>query len=213
MTEPISGDPFRPAPLPGPGPVPGSAPAPLGAPVAPPLPPAPAPVRARGGGAFLNVLLGVALVVAVGGVAFAAGRVTAPAAVATTRGGFGNGNGGGFAGGPNASGAPGGFGGGAFGGAGITIQGTVTAVSADSLTLQLTSGQTVTIPTDSSTTYHQRETATAAAVTNGSSVIVQLAGGRGVFGNGGQGGGATASGAPGRTTPTAISVTVAPSGS
>ena len=168
---------------------------------------------------LVNVILGIALVVAVGGVAFAVGRATAPVATATGRTGFG-GNGGGFfqGGGPNASGAPGGGFNGGFGGGGLSIQGTVTEVSATSITLQLTSGQTVTIPLDAATTYNTRTPATASAVTSGSTVIVQLQGGRGAFGNGngnggGQGGGANASGAPGRTLGPASAVTVIPSGS
>jgi hypothetical protein len=162
---------------------------------------------------FVNAILAIALVVAVGGVAFAVGRATAPAATATGRTGFGA-NGQGFPGGPNASGAPGGFNGG-FGAGGISIQGTVTAVSADSITLQIAGGQSLTIPLNASTTYATRTPATAAAVTSGSTVIVQLEGGRGAFGNGngGQGGGPNASGAPGRTLGPASNVTVVPTGS
>ncbi|HEX2755817.1 MAG TPA: hypothetical protein VHM48_10155, partial [Candidatus Limnocylindrales bacterium] len=178
-----------------------------------------APVRAKGnGGMLVNLLLGVALVIAVGGVAFAVGRATAPASTATGRTGLGANGGGLFQGGPDASGAPGGTFNGGFGvgGGGVSIEGTVTAVSADSITLQLASGQTITIPTDAQTTYHQRTATTAAAVTSGSTIIVQLQGGRGAFGNGngngGQGGGAQASGAPGRTLGPASTVTVIPSG-
>lgn len=204
-------------------------------PFAPPPPVAPVDVRRRSGSATLvNVLLGVALVVAVGGVAFAAGRATAPSSVAATgRNGFGNGQ---FGFGPNASGAPdrGGFGGfGGFAGAGgVSLQGTVTAVSSDSITLQLASGQTLTIPLDAQTTYHSRTAATAADVTNGATVIVQLTGGgRGLgLGNGqgngqgnqgnGQGnqnpaasGGAPAGGGTGRGLGAASSVTIVPPGS
>jgi hypothetical protein len=211
VTEPISGDPFRPASEPFASPPPTPSPAPV----------EPPPIRSRGGGSMLvNVLLGVAVVVAIGGVAFAVGRATAPP-VAPTRTGFGGNGGGGF--GPGASGAPGGFGGGGFGGGGLgngglTIEGTVTSVGADSITVQLGNGQSLTIPTDAQTTYHQREAATAAAVTSGSTVIVQLQAGRGAFGGGqgnqgGQGGGPTGSGAPGRTIGPATSVTVAPAGS
>jgi hypothetical protein len=163
-------------------------------------------VRGTGGGMLLNVILGIALVVAVGGVAFAVGRATAPATTATGRTGFGA-NGGGFAG-PNASGAPNG----AFGGGAISIQGTVSAISAGSITLQLTSGQSVTIPINAQTIYDQRTPSTASAVTSGSSVIVQLQGGRGAFGNGngngGQGTGPNASGAPGRALGPASTITV-----
>jgi hypothetical protein len=223
-TDSRSDDPIRPGPGPDDataawaapvGPSPGVDPfdRPLQQPIAPVPVPA-APVSRRGGsGMFVNAILAIALVVAVGGVAFAVGRATAPAATATGRTGFGA-NGQGFPGGPNASGAPGGFNGG-FGAGGISIQGTVTAVSADSITLQIAGGQSLTIPLNASTTYATRTPATAAAVTSGSTVIVQLEGGRGAFGNGngGQGGGPNASGAPGRTLGPASNVTVVPTGS
>jgi hypothetical protein len=184
------------------------------APIAPIAPVAPVAVRRRSGsGVFVNVLLGLALVVAVGGVAFAVGRSTAPAVGTGGRANFGT-NGQGF--GPNASGAPGGGFGGA-GAGGLSVEGTVTAISADSITVQLTSGQSVTIPTNAQTTWHQREAATAADVTSGSTVIVQLQGGRGALGagngNGGQGNGPNASGAPGRTLGAASTVTLVPAGS
>jgi hypothetical protein len=174
--------------------------------------------RSSGSGMLVNVLLGIAVVVAVGGVAFAVGRATAPAPVAATNGRFGNG---GFVGGPNASGAPGGgfVGPGGFvGNGGVSIEGTVTAISADSITLKLASGQTVTIPIDAQTTWHQRAAATAADVTSGSTVIVQVQGGRGAFTNGtgngnGGAGGPNPSGQPTRTLPAATSITLAPAGS
>jgi len=216
-------DPFRPAdPTPGAGSNPFAAPPPAGfdqpmAPVAPVT--VPAAKRRSTTGLLVNVLLGVAVVVAVGGVAFAAGRATAP--TTTTNGRFGGTGGPGFAVGPNASGAPnrGAFGGG-FGGAGVTLQGTVTAVSADSITLQLTSGQTITIPTTSSTTYHSETAASASDVTTGATVKVQLGAGRlgggqnggNGNGNGGQNGPA-ASGAPTRGFGgSASSITVVPAG-
>jgi hypothetical protein len=200
----------------------GARPAPLGGDAVTPVPGR----RRSTTSTLVNVLLGVALVVAVGGVAFAAGRATAPAAT-TGRNGFGNGQfgGNGQAFGPGASGAPdrGGFGGFGGGGGGVSIQGTVTAVAADSITLQLASGQTVTIPLDASTTYHSRTAATAADVANGASVIIQLAGGgRGLGtgngngngnGNGQPGQGPTGSGAPGRALGAASSVTIVPAGS
>ncbi len=128
-----------------------------------------------------TLILGLAAVVAVGGLAFAAGRLTAPVAAATTgfdrngtgangtgENGFGNGNG--F---PRPSGAVGGLGG--FRGAGgFGIRGTVTAITADQLTIQLTNGSTISIPLSSSTTYHQQAAATAADVQVGSQVQVQL---------------------------------------
>jgi hypothetical protein len=176
----------------------------------------PVVVRPRRSGAamLVNVLLGAALVVAVGGVAFAAGRATAPAAAsAAGRTGFGQG---GAGAGPGASGAPargGGFGG--AGGAGaVSIQGTVEAIDGSSMTIKLPSGTTVTIGLNGATTYHSQAPATASDVTSGSTVIVQLAG------RGGPGGGPAASGAPAPAASgapagglgTAGSVTVVPTG-
>jgi hypothetical protein len=163
---------------------------------------------------FVNVLLGLALVVAVGGVAFAAGRATAPAsAAAAGRTGFGQGGAGGQGfGGPGASGAPGrGFGGGA---GAVSIQGTVEAIDGSSMTIKLPSGQTVTIGLNGSTTYHSQTAATASDVTSGSSVIVQLQG-RGGAGGGqpGASGAPAPSGAPAAGLGTAGSVTVVPAGS
>jgi hypothetical protein len=135
----------------------------------------------------------------VAGVAFAVGRVTAPTVQAAGAGagrfqGNGQGNGGGgfvrpsLA--PGQTFAPGGFGGGgrglggAFGGG---IQGTVTEVTADHVTVTLAGGQTVTVPVDGSTTYHQESAATQSGVTTGAKVRVQVAlGGQGA--PGGQGG-------------------------
>src|SRR4249919_3690532 len=59
------------------------------------------PAKAKGSPAWVNVVLAIAVAVAIGGVAFAVGRSTAPSSAATTgRNGFGNG---GF---PNGSFAP-----------------------------------------------------------------------------------------------------------
>ena len=65
---------------------------------------------------------------------------------------------------------------------GITISGEVTAVSADQLTLKLASGQTIQVGLNGSTTYHSQAPATAADVTTGSTVQVQVGPRRG--GNG-----------------------------
>jgi hypothetical protein len=82
----------------------------------------------------------------------------------------------------------------------------------------------VTIPTTAQTTYHTRSAATAADVATGSTVQVQLEGGRGFLngngngngnngnGNGNGNGGPNPSGQP-RTLPPAGSVTVLPAGS
>ena len=61
-------------------------------------------VKPKSSGRLLNAVLAIALLVAVGGVAFAVGRGTAPVA-STDRGTFQGGPG--FLGGPNASLAPG----------------------------------------------------------------------------------------------------------
>jgi hypothetical protein len=148
-------------------------------PVVQPVTPA-RPKRSNAGG----FLLTVAAVIAVGGIAFAVGRVTAPAttnAVAGANGfgngGFGNGGfGNGANGGPGSSFAPGeGFAGrGGLRGA-IATEATVTAVAPDHLTIQIgNSGQTIDVKTDSSTTYHTQQAATSSAVTAGSKVLIQF---------------------------------------
>ncbi len=80
-----------------------------------------------------SLLLGLAAAIAIGGLAFAAGRLTAPAATATAGRGTGQfpGNGTGQLPG-NGQGFPGR--GDAFGG--VTLNGTVEAITADSVTLE-----------------------------------------------------------------------------
>ena len=156
----------------------------------------------------LSLLLGFALVVAVGGVAFAAGRLTAPAPAAasgggrgTFGGGGGTGTGTGFGGGngfqPGASGQPGGGAGfGGLGGADLTLTGTVQSISPTSITLKTQNGQTVDIPIDSSTTYHGQQAATSTDVKTGATVQIALSGGFGGGFGGGRGRGAGASAPP-----------------
>jgi hypothetical protein len=177
------------------------------APTAPPPPPPPlpyvsgpteppvysvpvAPVRPqKRSSTALHVLLGLGLVVAVGGIAFAAGRLTAPASASAATG---NGANGGFAGrfgnNPNASFPVGGGFAGRGAGA-IALEGTVTAVDASGITVQLTSGQSITVGTTSSTTYQTAATGTSTDASVGSSVLVQLDPTTGGFGGGGFGGG------------------------
>ena len=222
----MTSDPFQPAandpagrpapaasPFASPDAAPGTAPA-APAPSTPVEPVRTVAVRSRRGGSgmLVNALLGVALVVAVGGVAFAAGRATAPASAAAA-GRTGNGQGGGFFA-PGASGAPGGrggFGGGGGSGGTISVQGTVEAIDGSSITIKTTAGTTVTLSLNGDTSYHKQAAATAADVTTGSTVIVQLEG-RG--GNGQRGPSASAapsaSGAPTDGFGTAGSVTVVP---
>jgi hypothetical protein len=142
--------------------------------VSTPPPPVIAPVK-KGDRTF-RVLLAVGLLVAVGGVTFAVGRVTAPAAAASTRGGLGNGgfaNGGAGAGGTGAGGA--GLGRGAGFGGGVLVTGTVDSVSGTTMTLKEANGTTVTVNLAGTTTYHAQATATAADVTAGKQVQVQVA--------------------------------------
>lgn len=153
-----------------------------------PVPPPPVVVPAKNGDRTFRILLAVAALVAVGGVTFAIGRVTAPAAAATTRGGFGNGA---FAGGTGAAG--GGTGGGRGGFGGVLLTGTVDSVSGTTMTLKEANGTIVNVNLAGTTTYHAQAAATAADVTTGKQVQVQvqLTGGFG----GGAGGGAEAPGA------------------
>jgi len=140
-----------------------------------PLPPA--PVRSKRRVDLQAMLLAVAALVAVGGVAFAAGRLTAPAQTVSNRTGLGNGafpGGGQFQGGGNGNG---GFGNGnGLGrlGAGVTLEGTVVAVASDHISLRLASGTTVDIPIDSSTTWHRQTAATSADATAGVSALIRL---------------------------------------
>ena len=167
------------APTPGPAQAPGPAPAPAQAPA-----PAPAPVRppASGGSSRGTTLLfALAGIIAVGGVAFAVGRLTAPPAAAAT-GRFGTGTAG-FRSqfGANASFAPGearGFlGGGLAGAAGaadVSLRGTVQSINGNTLTLKTASGSTVTVDLSGSTTYHKQAAASSTDVTTGSQVLVQV---------------------------------------
>jgi len=166
------------------------------------------PARRQASGAWLNVILVLAAIVAVGGVAFAIGRNTAPVAAA----GRGNGGGNGFFGGdngahgsfaPDASGEPGGLFGGGRGG-GFSISGKVQSVTGDTLTITTANGQTVQLGLGSATTYNTQTPATASDVKAGSTVNVQLQIGDGA------GFRRDASAAPSGPIGTASSVTVVP---
>jgi hypothetical protein len=181
-------------------------------PVAPVTPAAPVasvtrPVRPAGRPArFVNLALGAAVLVAVGGVAFAAGRGTAPAA-STGAGLLPAGLG------PNASFAagagPGGLGGRGFTGAGgLSLEGTVVGLDEDVLRIETASGQTIELTIDGETEYHRQADAGATDLSAGSTVIVRLeTGARGGLGGGA---GAGASGAPGLQGGTATDVTIVP---
>jgi hypothetical protein len=176
-------------------------------------PPPPVIAPAKKGDRTFRVLLAVGLLVAVGGVTFAVGRVTAPAAAASTRGGLGNGgfgNGGAGAGGTGAGGAGGaGLGRGGFGG-GVLVTGTVDSVSGTTMTLKEANGTTVTVNLSDTTKYHAQATATAADVTAGKQVQVQVAvaGGFGAPGASPVAGASPAAGGTTTRTVTATDVTL-----
>ena len=176
-----------------------------GAPAQPMAPPRMAPRSSSG--RILNVVLGIAVALAIGGVAFAAGRLTAPAPVTAFGNGgpgqvFGNGNGNGNGGNRgNGQGGAGGF----LAGGGITLEGTVESIDANTLTLKTASGQTIQIALDGTTTYHAQSDASASDVTTGKTVLVRV--------NGFRGAGPGASFTPGNdgaTNQTATDVTVVP---
>ncbi len=186
-----------------------------------PVAPVVVTTRSSGGGRWVNVLLGVAMVIAVGGVAFAIGRSTAPASAASVGtfpgGGIALSPGGSFDpnGGPVVNGGPRGL----FGTGGPTIDGKVASIDGDTMTITLASGDTMTVKTDGETTYHQSTPATAADVQVGDDVAVRVsggfrfdsnAGGQGTNGNGGtQGNGTQGDGSNGRDDDlTATDVTV-----
>lgn len=156
-------------------PTPPAGPAPISQPdVAAPPPGSNLPAQAaRPRRGRLDLLLALAAVVAIGGVAFAAGRVTAPA---TSRGGFPGGftSNGQIGQGVNPNGGTGALQGNRLGGA-AAIKGEVVEITADHLTLKLASGQTVQIALATTTAFHQQAAATAADVATGRQVLVQLA--------------------------------------
>jgi hypothetical protein len=135
-------------------------------------------VKPKSSARALNAVLAIAAVVAIGGIAFAIGRTTAPVAAADPRGAFGgafpNGS---FA--PDASGGPAGFPGGGQGaglglGRGLTVSGTVAALTTDTLTITTDSGQTIEVGLDTDTGYHAKSDATSADVEVGSAVEVEV---------------------------------------
>lgn len=168
-------------------------PQPVGQPAAPV---SPGPVKAKGGisNRALNLLLGGALVLAIGGIAFAAGRMTAPAAAITggnfPGGGVFNGPGGGNGGNGNGNGGfqGRGNGGGAIfgGGGGPTLEGTVDSISDTTLTLKTAEGQTIQIALSGDTSYHRQSDASASDVVTGSKVLVRINFQRGNIGGGPQ---------------------------
>lgn len=140
--------------------------------------------RARSGG-ILNLLLIGATIVAIGGVAFAIGRSTAPGNALTQVGAFPDGA---VGIGPRGSFAPSGAGPGGFAFSGApSMDGTVAAIDDDSITLTLDNGEEVTLKLDAATTFRESTEASPGDVAVGNEVTVKLAGdGRITAGAGGQ---------------------------
>jgi hypothetical protein len=140
-------------------------------PADPAPPPASVATPRRRTGRLLDLALGVAAVLAIAGVAFAIGRATAPPSAAT-----------GFAPGGATFVRPGGSfdpssGPGprlALAGGGLTIDGTVIAIDADSITVKTSDGQERTFVLDGSTAYHQASDAAASDVSVGDDVSVKV---------------------------------------
>ena len=132
----------------------------------------PAVARKSRSGSALNVVLGGALVLAVAGVAFATGRMTAPAPTGLAGGQLPNGR----PGGQVITGADGKPAGGPAGlvSGGPTIEGTVESVTATTLTIKTASGETVQIALDDTTTYHAQSDASSDDVATGGKVLVRV---------------------------------------
>jgi hypothetical protein len=153
-----------------------------------------------------TMLLVISALIALGGVGFAVGRATSNGTGTNTTNDTGaNGVPNGFPGGPGASGNPnfGGLGGGLTSGS-ATISGTVVSATADSLTLQVANGQTVTLAIGSSTTYHSQAAASSTDLAAGKTVTVQTSGS--VAGAGSASAGASA-GTTGTRTATDVTIT------
>jgi hypothetical protein len=133
----------------------------------------------RSGWRWAGVGLAVAAVVAVGALAFLGGRLTAPTAATTDASGFIGPNGGfqppeGFEP-PAGGGFPGGNPGGSLGaGAGLSVEGTITQVDSDTITVELENGQTVTVTIGDETTVSREEPADRGDLAAGISVRVQI---------------------------------------
>ncbi len=153
-------------------------------PIAARLPTSPGKKPSASNSRVVNLVLGLAGVVALGGVGFATGRLTAP----TPQGAqFGNGQfqgGGQFPGGGSfppgfGDGQGGGFVGGGFRGASV-LEGTIVAVTSDSLTLRIGNavdggqGIEIVIPLSPATAVHTQASASSGDLASGQMVLVQL---------------------------------------
>ena len=144
--------------------------------------PAKTPIKPKKQDRTTIALLLIAALVAVGGIGFALGHLTAPA---TTAAAVPTGGRGGFGGRAIPSLAPGQtfdtsqFGGGAGGRGGLGgvsggVSGTVQAVSGSQITVQLANGTIETIDISGTTTYHSEAAASSTDIKVGTSVTVQI---------------------------------------
>jgi hypothetical protein len=143
--------------------------------------PAPAPVVApkKKSSGLVNAVLVVGALIAVGGIAFAVGRTTAPAQASGFRGqGVSQGGTQAFPGMPGGSFDPGQGGPGGVPGGGdrtMTISGTVKSLDGTTMVITTASGSETTIDV-SGATYHSQAAASASDVTVGSKVSVATEG-------------------------------------
>jgi hypothetical protein len=149
-------------------------PAELASPSAPIVAAYKAPKPAKKQDRTTMALLLVAVLVAVGGIGFAIGHVTAPSGTNTSvarPSGFGRGAFASLA--PGQTFNPGSAGSGLRGGAG-SVSGTVMSFDGATLVLQEAGGGTISIDVGPATTYHGETSATQSQVTTGSSVTVSI---------------------------------------
>ena len=147
--------------------------------------PAKTPIKPKKQDRTTIALLLIAALVAVGGIGFALGHLTAPSAAAAAnptggaRGGFGRAI-------PSLApgqtfdtsqfgGGNGGFGGrGGLGAVSGGVSGTVQSISGSKITVQLANGTTQTIDISGTTTYHSAAAASSTDIKVGTSVTVQI---------------------------------------
>lgn len=122
----------------------------------------------------VTALLVIGAIVAACGIGFAAGRATSTGQTGT--GGTGTGGiGGGAPAGLGVGLGPGGIDPRAFG-IDAAMTGTVVTVTPQSITIKLADGQTTTIATGASTTYHEQSSTTSASVAAGQTVSIRVSG-------------------------------------
>jgi hypothetical protein len=146
--------------------------------------PAKTPIKPKKQDRTTIALLFIAAFVAIGGIGFALGHLTAPATTAAAnptggRGGFGGRALPSLAPGQTFDSAQFGGGNGGLGGRGLGsvtggVSGTVQSVSGTSITIQLANGTSETIDLAGTTTYHSAAAANSTDVKIGTSVTVQI---------------------------------------